>query len=411
MHSDDQLNRAYANVTCLQVARHFGIKLKSGIQKSPFREDKNGQSFSVCHGDRFFTEFTESDKAHGIWEFAKRCELHNGIQLTGRERRDLLVELNGETPEKLTPGLVKKQVAVKRKVLYREAAATAQTLPTIAQGEQPGPMSLAVRERWENGLDPLVTKSKIQGMTRGWDEHVILDLIDLNKTSAPILPWGRGRGWAWMVEKPIYRNGIISLVAVGYHERYTIHHALEPNERRWVYVPYIPQKVSSDFQMHLQIMGVKLPAYPFVLGDLSSVPKLVVILEGQFDAVSFAEAFGWLKNGVPPGVVVFGLRGVHSHVALLAGYGLWLRKYAPFVWIIGDNDKAGRKIDDRKNLNAIAAEPTFVDRLRAQGCTVRAELIGHPNCKDFNDVYRAARPSIGTMRAWAQSVGANVLTL
>jgi len=183
-------------------------------------------------------------------------------------------------------------------------------------------------------------------------------------------------------------------------------------EKRWVYVPYIPQKGSTDFQKHLKAMSTKLPAYPFIqtptLPD-STTPRLLIILEGQFDAVSFAAAFGWLdleRGQIPPGVYVMGLRGVQSQKALLAAYGLWLRKHKPFVWIIGDNAAAGRKIDAVKDQNAIASEPAFVDRLRAQGCTVHAELINHPGCKDFNDVYKAARPSVETMLTWARHVGA-----
>lgn len=410
-YEDEQLDRAFAGVTCLQVARYFGLSLQVGVQKSPFREDKNGKSFSLVPPDGKFFKDHATDEGGGVWPFVKLCAEHAGRVMTGKEIRDLLVELNGETPEKLTRGMVKRQVAVKRKELYANAQQAAYDLPVFGRTEIPGPWSVPVRERWDAGIDALVEKAAVQAETRGWDERVICDLIDLGLTSAPVLPWGRGRGWAWLVEKPVFKMGQLALVPVGYHERYSIFQSLEngerSEERRWVYVPYIAQKVSSNFQKHLQKMNTKVPAYPFVLRpENMEPPRVVVILEGQFDAVSFAEAFGWLQNGLPDGVYVMGLRGVQSQKALLAGYGMWLRKHKPFVWIIGDNDKAGRAIDRQKDVNAIAAEPTFVDRLRAQGCTVHAELIGHPGCKDFNDVWKAARPSIETMRAWANGVGA-----
>lgn len=412
---DEQLDRAYSSVTCLQVARHFGIEgLNIGVQKSPFREDKHGQSFSIIPPDgRFYKDHATMDKAAGIWKFAQCCCERNGISMSGREIRDLLVTLNGEEPKKLTRGQVKREVKEKRQNLYKQAKASAEELPRFSQGEEPGVWSVPVRERWEAGLDALCEKASKRADERGWDERVVLDLIDLNKTSMVTPPWDRGRSWAWLVEKPIYKAGQISLVPVGYHER-DIFYKGEQQSKRWTYVPYIPSRKRPDgspkklteFQRHLAAMQTKLIAYPFVLGDFSAPPALCVTLEGQFDAVSFAEAFGWIRNGLPPGVFVFGLRGVQSQKAMLAAYGMWLRKYNPFVWIIGDNDEAGHKIDRKKDLNAIAGEPSFIDRIRAQGCPVHGELINHPGCKDFNDVYRAARPSIETMKKWAAHVGA-----
>ncbi len=151
-------------------------------------------------------------------------------------------------------------------------------------------------------------------------------------------------------------------------------------------------------------MKTKLPAYPFVLGNLDS-PRLVVVLEGQFDAVSFALAFEWLEKGFPPGVAVFGLRGVQSQSVFLAAYGAWLRKNQPLIWICGDGDSAGRLLDKRDASNSINVEPTFLDRLRAQGCPVRAELINHRGCKDMNDVWKACAPDLETMKQWAARVG------
>lgn len=418
--SDEQLGRAFDNVTVIQVAAHFGVTLKMGVQKSPFREDKKGESFSVfAKGFRYKDQARDEIKG-GSWEMVKLCAAECGRSMSGKEIRDLLVELNGETPEKLTRGQVRREVKEKRGQLYKDAAAAREELPELGRPEPPE-WSDEVRTRWEEGLTAIEPNLNKLGESRGWcfDFEVMRWLAEQNKTSAPLLPWsdekGNKRCWAWLVEKPVARRGsggaALDLVPVGYHARFRIFQK-DGAKKSWIYVPYIPvstrpdgsKKQLTDFQRLLQEQAVNIPAYPFVLGDLSGA-KLVVILEGQFDAVTFALAFGWLQHGFPAGVAVFGLRGVQSQAAMLSAYGLWLRRHKPFVWIIGDNDEAGRNIDKRDPSNQIKREPTFVDRLRAQGCTVRAELINHSRCKDFNDVWQVADISPGDMQAWAAHVG------
>ncbi|HNX52324.1 MAG TPA: hypothetical protein PKI68_01120 [Pontiellaceae bacterium] len=418
--TDEQLDRAFKAVTVIKVAANFGIALKLGVQKSPFRKDTHGASFSVFEGGFKFKDHADDDTHGGSWKMAQLCN----PALSRKEIRNLLVSLNGEIPKALTKGQVKREVAVKRKELYQAAADNAEEIPRL-DIQEPGHWSVPIRERWEAGIPAVIDQAEKLASARGWDADLIVELADAGKTSSPLLPWadaGDRRGWGWLVEKPVFKAGRLSLVSVGYHERYYIYSKpetgnLKPErEKRWVYVPSIPKDQESggrhqesEFQKHLRALGCRIPAYPFILGDPEHEPRLCVILEGQFDAVSFAAACGWFgdtSTGIPPGVFVFGLRGVQSQKALLAGYGLWLRKYNPFVWIIGDNDPAGRKIDAMKDVKAIAAEPSFIDRLRAQGCRVHAELIHHSGCKDFNDVYKAARPSIEIMKKWAGHVGA-----
>lgn len=422
-YTDEQLDRAFQQVSVIKVAQHFGIALKAGVQKSPFRNDQHGASFSVYtakDGSSRFKDHADPDFRGGVWKMAQLC----APGMPGKEIRDLLVTLNGDIPKRLTRGQVKREVTEKRGELYRIAAEKASELPKL-DGAEPPEWDSKIYERWAQGTDALVEQADEFGTERGWCKATMCELIDQDKTSAPLLPWadsGDRRGWAWKVEKPVYMAGRMSLVPVGYHERYFVYErgveAQRHKERRWCYVPSVPktddvgQKTEnrmSEFQKHLRGLNVRIPAYPFVLGDFESPARLCVILEGQFDAVSFALAFGWLLYGFPAGVTVFGLRGVQSQTALLAGYGQWLRKHRPFVWVIGDNDAAGRKIDQRDNRSDIVREPSFIDRLRGQGCKVYAELINHPGCKDFNDVWRLAKPSAHTMIQWAKHVGAGDL--
>lgn len=416
MQDNNQLSMAFEAVSILQLAHELGYaELKEGAgQKSPFRDDHKAGSFSLQRD--YFKDHAHDEHKGGHIAFVQFAR----PQWSKRQCIEFIIRAAGMEPEKLTRGQVKREVREKRGELYRKQSLVVSEIPPLGMAE-PGPMSAELRGRWNEGQAAIQPKLAELAAGRGWGEEVMRAMVGQNKTSMPLLPWvdsGERRMWAWMVEKPIFDRGRVGLVPVGFHGRYDVFPKDAPPERRWCFVPYLPATTGADgspkhlsgFQQHLVALKSKTPAYPFVLGDLAE-PRLVVMLEGQFDAISFAAAFGWLAGGFPRGVSVFGLRGVQSQVPVLSAYGRHFAKHRPMIWIIGDNDKAGRLIDAKnpEENNHILREPSFVDRLRAQGCTVRAELIGHPGCKDFNDVYKAARPPIETMAAWAQSRGAGDL--
>jgi hypothetical protein len=415
MPADNQLQLAFESISICRLAHELCIDIREGAgQKNPFREDRKAGSFSVQKA--YFKDHAHDEHSGGHIKFVELAR----PDWSKKECIEFVIRAAGMEPEKQSAGRVKAVVQAKRHKLYEAQRQKALELPSLNMSA-PGPWSAPVRERWEDGHEPLQKVVDKLAASRGWDECVLKQLAAMGKTALPLLPWSDAasnkRGWGWIVEKPLInpRSAARSmeLVPVGYHSRYKVYPKDAAPEKRWVFCPYTPEatkpdgspKHLSEFQQHLLAMKTKLPAYPFVLGDLNS-PRLVVILEGQFDAVSFALAFGWIQNGFPPGVAVFGLRGVQSQTALLSAYGMWLRKNKPFVWIIGDNDDAGRLLDKRDASNSIAVEPSFLDRLRAQSCTVRAELIGHPGCKDFNDVWKACAPDLETMKQWAARVGA-----
>ena len=70
------------------------------------------------------------------------------------------------------------------------------------------------------------------------------------------------------------------------------------------------------------------------MGDLDA-PELLVILEGEWDAVSFFAACGWFHDAAfPGGVAVFGMRGSGSVGKFLAAYGSWLKINRPAVLLM-----------------------------------------------------------------------------
>jgi hypothetical protein len=403
MDSDNQLAIAFESVSIVQLAHELGFTdLREGAgQRSPFREDRKAGSFSVQRS--YFKDHAHDEHSGGHIKFVELAK----PAWSKKECIEFIIRAAGMEPERQSAGTVRRVMNEKRERLYTREQLKVSEIPKL-DGVEPPPWPGRLRERWNEGQAAILEHLGDLAESRGWPAAAMRSLIGMNKTSLPLLPWcddgGNRRGWGWLVEKPVFSGARSELVPVGFHSRYKVFTKGAPPDKRWVYCPYVPERQTSNFQRWLADFRVRLPAYPFVLGDLSA-PRLVVILEGQFDAVSFALAWGWLAAGLPPGVVVMGLRGVSSPMVLLAAYGPWLRRNKPFVWLIGDNDEAGRRLVERKNAARLGGEPSFVDRLRAQGCTVAGRFYAVEGCKDFNDLWRAHAPDVGDMERLAAEAG------
>ena len=420
--SNEQLSEAFSRLSIVEVAARLGISLKEGAgQKSPFRPDKKAGSFSVQRN--YFKDHACEEHCGGHIPFVMLAR----PDMTKGDVIKWLIEASGQEVKAYTRSQSKKVSTVKRKDEFRKRDAALKTLPKV---DEPPEWAKFIRDRWETGRRELGHAPEKIAARRGWEPRCVSDLMMFNKMAFPSLPWSYGdghtqkRGYAFIVEKPAPVMGssgrCLDLVPVGYHQRFiAINRVTGDKKKQWVFVPYVPSKKQGEdarafkkrlthFQQLMVTDAVKLPTYPFVMGDLHNT-KLVVILEGQWDAITFAEAFGWIDSEYdiwPEGVAVFGLRGNQSIDVFLAAYGRWLAANQPFVWIIGDNDEAGRSLIKRKDPEKINAAPSFVDRIRAQGCRCKVQyLTGFADCKDFNDVYKARRPSLDDMRKWAHQVG------
>ena len=120
------------------------------------------------------------------------------------------------------------------------------------------------------------------------------------------------------------------LTPVGYHAR----PVEDPpgGKASWYYCPNRKQN------------GISIPALPFVLGgDQFKEADLVVIMEGQWDAITWAAAAGWLSPTcpMPPGVTIFGIRGSGTWGHLLKYWHARWPAHAAFL-LIPDGDDAGR---------------------------------------------------------------------
>lgn len=170
--------------------------------------------------------------------------------------------------------------------------------------------------------------------------------------------------------------------------------------------PYIPERPQTQFQRVLKDGARKVYPLPFALGELHA-PRLLVILEGQWGAITFYHACGWFDRSRTPSLtLVLGMRGTQSTEVFLSLYGSILRQHTPKVLLIGDNDEAGRTWVEPRRREGKLPKPCFLDRIKATGCSVSSAFISRSagTGKDFNDWYRCRAPGPQEMRDWLSSL-------
>ena len=470
---NDDLPRAIAALTIFDVwarAASDGAILsvegnpqRDGLVKSPFREDGRKGSFSICHGGKGYKDFGGDGASGGIWKFAKMC--WPGLQ--PREVATLLIELSGITPTPrgtaprndasapaagaapIDPALsaAAKALARRDKARAAEEAVYANREKLLAPRMEAKPVPSwpdFVRERYEAGESRLRSATAVMSKLakdRGWDPVWVCELVNMGLIAYPLERWHDLGGprevhqLAFRVEVPEIKtkgvpgtaesSAVATLRTVGYHQRYFM--LGKPGEeptKGWLYVPSVPKNgAKSTFEKLLLAHGAErgvtpqnlsglIPPMPFVMGDVGAA-KLIVILEGQWDAITFFGACGYFEDATPPvGVAVFGIRGAQGVDVFLAYWQWWLRHNRPAVWVIADNDKAGREwLNPKAKKAGEEPPPSFAARLGYLGCKyVKQSLMNDPAFgKDFNDYYRIAKPTPVKMRAWMARVVGELL--
>lgn len=119
-------------------------------------------------------------------------------------------------------------------------------------------------------------------------------------------------------------------------------------------------------------------SWPFLWGNPIGA-RWHFVLEGQWDALAFADAVGWRSpDALPPGCVIIGLRG-STGIRRYLQDSVFPPKACAIC--IGDNDVAGESWHDEGGL---------LDQLRATP-TISQVLSFRPNesgCKDLNDLHK-----------------------
>jgi hypothetical protein len=425
---EDDLSRACSALTVQEVWRRAGLpdppREGNRLVRSPFREDKSA-SFSIFAQGRGWRDHASGERG-GVWDFAARA-----LGKSGKDLADWLIEAAGIV--RSSAGMRPARVRAKPKDYPTPRAAAllveqrAKALaPKVARRDL-APWPAMVSERWDAGHGSAADAAAL-AHERGWPGEWVAALVDLGLLAWPLLPWcdtRRGRadeaGPAFLVEAPGHDPRRLVLAPVGYHQRFEIR-----GERSWVYVPYLPaeERCRSEYQRAMRMWALEggaseagsalVPGLPFVLSGGADCVALV-ITEGQWDAVSFAGACGWLasESSWPLGWWVMGVRGAQGADTLLAWWSAWIGHHRPAVLVLADNDVASLGWDHDMRAGKVwpgawepGVTPSFATRLRAAGAReVVVRRVASSIGKDFNDYLRARRPTPEAMCHWLGSLG------
>lgn len=227
----------------------------------------------------------------------------------------------------------------------------------------PGPIAMPseIAALWDAGVTSLATDLVLQSQVdtwRGWPAGTTAALATSALMGCPHINGEAHFGF------PVQHPTSEAAVQVGFHAR----PMTTPTGRGagWRYRP----NSSQD--------GVSMPVLPFALGSQEfATARLVVITEGQWDAVAFAAAAGWLGHSPwPPGVSVFGIRGATTWRSLLSHWKPFWPPAADFL-VIPDADEAGRQWNT-----------SFADQLKPHALNLT--LWALPAGMDFSDFNQAA---------------------
>jgi hypothetical protein len=248
--------------------------------------------------------------------------------------------------------------------------------PKILPGIPP-----AIADQWTEGVNYFFThplRVKQLAEFRGWPLEFTMYVIEREYISMPL--YNGQRGVAFQVIAPEFQSGLVKTKPIGYHIR---RKPKDGDRPAWFYVPNEKQH------------GQRTPALPLLIGDFDSA-KLLVIIEGEWDAITFALAAGWLGEGCrwPRGVGLIGVRGA-------SGVNTFLQFYRPF-WpravnclVLADSDAAGRSWYDGEDCFAVKLTE-LCRRVAVVQCTL---------AKDFNQLYRTQKVDCSDIRKLLDSHG------
>ncbi len=226
------------------------------------------------------------------------------------------------------------------------------------------PMPASVADAWREGVHHFqANESSILQLAqlRSWTDNFTRHLVNRGVVSLPLYHGRRGFAFEVVVpEGP--RRGMLTR-PVGYHARlYDLH-----GDVTWRFVPNTKEH------------GQTTPSLPFLIGNIERA-ELLIIAEGQWDALTVGLAMDWLGEGCiwPSNVCVIGIRGA-------SGTTTFLEYYSPYIsctskcLLLPDADRAGAPwwTGDR----------SFAEQLhRSCSDVVVSRCSRH---KDFNDLYRS----------------------
>ena len=384
---------------------------RDGVVLSPLRDEKNA-SFSIFNDGKFFKDHGNWEKG-GVWKFVALARQ----DWTKKEIAEFIIKISGlddySKPLRSTLSFNNKRSKYQKNIYLKRRESFG-----FKPSRKLVPVwSKSVRSYFEEGIDYIDRNDMLQlevARDRGWPLSWVYELIDARLLSYPILPWHNvNRSLCFLVQAPVkLSDDTIQWRPVGYHQRIVISNNRGINKNSWIYIPHKPnaykKRKFTEYEKGFVNDGISLPSLPFILGDLNST-KLVVILEGQWDAITFFGSFGFFDNCFPGKIAVFGTRGVNGDEAFLTYYGEWLAACRPNVLIIIDADDAGRRWVNPIRVPQKPKQVSFADRLKYIGarrvvpCRLCENFSGSMG-KDFNDFFHIRKPDPIWMWEWLREL-------
>lgn len=311
-----------------------------------------GESLSICIG---------GSKA-GVWaDFATGEKGDNLIELLMQARQLPFADALAQSAQWLGISLDTKPRAAASLRSRTDRRVSAEPVP-VQIAVMPDPVAAA----WREGVEYLLSKQELilsLAHFRGWPEDFAEYVAGCGAVSLPL--YHNERGVAFQVMAPEGERGAMTTRPVGYHLR------LKGKSE---------EKATWRFAPNEQAHNLSIPALPYFLGEFEQA-RLLVITEGQWDALTFALAAGWLGDGClwPANVGVIGIRGASGVNPFLRWYERFWPEAANCL-LLPDRDGAGSKWFEGRD--------SFADRLE-QLCP-KVAVVRCREHKDVNDLYRAA---------------------
>lgn len=422
-----------------------------GVVKSPLRVD-NSPSFSVFSAGKAFDDKARDGLKGGVWEFVEAAR----PELSAADVARLLVERAGlrwpdkadfsdkgeakvPTDDKAVAARMREERLLAKKATEAQADRDEEERRESRGGRVASAPALrewpsCVEERWAEGATYRDAKPDVVAKLcekRGWPVAWSDMLGSIEALAFPVearyeigVP-GAKRMVAFRVEGPVAGAGGVSLLTVGMHQKFF---NIAEQSSGWRFFPAVPKEGGkrkelarcSSFERELSEVAdarrvetgeSMVPPLPFVAGSLVA-PRLVIICEGQWDALTLFGALGGLNvdgDGLQ-GVTIFGVRGAKGTGVFLAHWSAWLRAVRPAVWLLPDNDgeKTGAywyppaRVAERKPGRVYFSEQLVA--LGAKKVVITALRPAAGTGKDFNDYYRIAKPDTAAMWAWIEKL-------
>jgi hypothetical protein len=229
--------------------------------------------------------------------------------------------------------------------------APARPKPVRAQEQEVvQPMDATHARVWAEGVEWLLNSREEQeriAAWRGWRPETVQRVAQMRQMGMPVYRGMRREAF------PVWVPGGAAGGGADFQAGYHVH----------------TKELKGRFRFEPSGIG----SWPFVIGKPQSC-KVLVVLEGQWDAISFYDALSD-ETEFPEGVAVVGVRGASSWRKLMV-YD-WGQKVQAFVF--ADGDTAGQAWMDPDSL---------AGALRLRCRAVHPFICNEDGAKDFNDIHR-----------------------